>query len=227
MKNKAGAFFSDQKQAVVFSAVLSIFLNILVTKIMLMVNPALDAQKDASMINKVFFAVLAVVFGLLVWKTPIAFSLKSLRTGDRRQFRHEMLEAAVVSLVLIAGMIVWRLILNGSDPAAAARPFFGLYLGVHGRWFYPFSCILQEWFIKGFMQENFRSLHPVENKHFTIAVNSIFFAILHMNYPLYYLLGAGLLCFGTGYLYERDRNIWGSTLIHFVIGFMPRALGLK
>ncbi len=67
------------------------------------------------------------------------------------------------------------------------------------------------------MQENFRSLSPNGNKH----------AAMNMNYPLYYLIGAGILCIGTGYLYERDRNIWGSSLIHFVIGFMPRALGLK
>ena len=28
-------------------------------------------------------------------------------------------------------------------------------------------------------------------------------------------------------MYERDKNIWGTVLIHFVVGFMPRALGLK
>lgn len=47
-----------------------------------------------------------------------------------------------------------------------------------------------------------------------------------MNFQLYYLLGAGLLCMLTGYLYERDGNIWGAVLIHLTVGFMPRALGL-
>lgn len=28
-------------------------------------------------------------------------------------------------------------------------------------------------------------------------------------------------------MYERDKNLWGTVLIHFVVGFMPRALGLK
>ena len=87
--------------------------------------------------------------------------------------------------------------------------------------------VAQEFFIKGVMQENFRSLKTPENKHLTIWINGIFFMILHMNYPVYYLICAGLLCIITGYLYERDKNIWGSTLIHFVVGFMPRALGLK
>ena len=226
MKKEKNTFL-DQKRTVVLAALTAILLNILVTKIMLLTNPALDAQRDASMINKVYFAVVAVFFVLLIWKTPMTFSLNALKTGEKKKFRREMLEAAVISLILIAGMIVWRLILNGKDPEAVGRPFFGLYLGIHGRWFYPISAVLQELFIKGLIQENFRSLSPDENRHFTVAVNGIFFAVLHMNYPLYYLIGAGLLCIGTGYLYERDRNIWGSSLIHFVIGFMPRALGLK
>ena len=223
MMKKEKNTFLDQKRTVVLASLTAILLNILVTKIMLLANPALDA----SMINKVYFAVIAVFFVLLIWKTPMTFSLNALKTGEKKKFRREMLEAAVISLILIAGMIVWRLILNGKDPEAAGRPFFGLYLGIHGRWFYPISAVLQELFIKGLIQENFCSLSPDENRHFTVAVNGIFFAILHMNYPLYYLIGAGLLCIGTGYLYERDRNIWGSSLIHFVIGFMPRALGLK
>ena len=59
-----------------------------------------------------------------------------------------------------------------------------------------------------------------------MVLTGLFFAVLHMNYQLYYLLGAGLLCMLTGYLYERDGNIWGAVLIHLTVGFMPRALGL-
>ncbi|MBP5260873.1 MAG: CPBP family intramembrane metalloprotease [Clostridiales bacterium] len=227
MTGKGSNTFKDQKTAVVFAAFTAILINILVTKIMILINPSLDAHQDANMINKVVFAVLAVFFIFLIWKTPMKFELDALKVKDKKKFTREMIEAVVISLILIAGMIVWRLILNRSNPEIEARPVFGLYLGIHGRWFYPFSAVLQELFIKALMQENFRSLSQNGNKHFTVAVNGIFFAAMHMNYPLYYLIGAGLLCIGTGYLYERDRNIWGSSLIHFVIGFMPRALGLK
>ena len=218
---------TDKKTAVVFAAFAAILLNIIVTKIVVLVNPSLDAHRDANMINKIVFAVLAVFFVLLIWKTPMKLELSSIKIKDKKAFTREMIEAVVISLILIVGMIVWRLYLNKTDPEAAARPIFGLYLWTHGRWFYPISAVLQELFIKALMQENFRSLSPNGNKHITVAVNGIFFAAMHMNYPLYYLIGAGILCIGTGYLYERDRNIWGSSLIHFVIGFMPRALGLK
>ncbi len=59
----------------------------------------------------------------------------------------------------------------------------------------------------------------------TAWITSVFF-ILHMQYALYYMTGALLLCLVTGILYEKDRNIWGSILIHFAIGFMPRCLGV-
>lgn len=227
MTEKRSHIIKDQKITVVLAAFMAILLNILVTKIMILINPSLDAHQDANMINKVVFAVLAVFFVIVMWKTPMKLELNALKVSDRSKFTREMLEAAVISLILIGGMIAWRLFLNRTDPEAAARPVFGLYLGIHGRWFYPISAVLQELFIKGLMQENFRSLSPDKNKHFTVVINGIFFAAMHMNYPLYYLIGAGILCIGTGYLYERDRNIWGSSLIHFVIGFMPRALGLK
>lgn len=227
MTAKSSKTILDQKTAVVFAAFTAILLNVLVTKVMVIINPSLDAHQDANMINKVVFAVLALFFIFLIWTTPMKFELDALMIKDKKKFTREMAEAAVISLILIAGMIGWRLFLNRSDPEVASRPAFGLYLMIHGRWFYPVSAVLQELFIKALMQENFRSLSKDGNRHFTVVINGIFFAAMHMNYPLYYLIGAGLLCIGTGYLYERDRNIWGSSLIHFVIGFMPRALGLK
>ncbi|MBQ9008873.1 MAG: CPBP family intramembrane metalloprotease [Clostridia bacterium] len=217
----------DQRQTVTAIALIAILLNILVTKVMLQLNPALDAQNDASLINKIYFVILGVAFVFLLWKGPLKMRWDALKPGSKKEFLREMAQAAGISAALIVLMILCRLILNAKNPEVNARPFFGLYLGIHGRWFYPFSAVLQELVIKGLMQDNFRCLSPDGNRHFTVMVNAIFFACLHMNFPLYYLIGAGILCAGTGYLYERDRNIWGSALIHFVIGFMPRALGLK
>ena len=220
-------FSLSQQTTMVLLFLVAIFVNVLTTKIVMMFTPDSTVEAEASRINKYFFGALGVLLLLALWKTPLRISWAALKTGSRDAFRREMLEAAGISLILIIAMVVWRLILNSRDADAAARPWFGLYLGTHGRWFYPFSSILQELLIKALVQENVRSLAPNGNRHMTAGLTGLFFAILHMNYPLYYLLGAGLLCYGTAYLYERDQNIWGSSLIHFVIGFMPRALGLK
>jgi len=225
MNRKEG--FLSQQLTVMLLFLVAVFLNVLVTKVVMMFTPGSTVQAEASRITKYFFAALIVLLVPALWKTPLQIRWAALKAGNLGSFGREMLEAAGISLVLIAVMVVYRLILNGRDAETATRPWFGLYLNTHGRWFYPFSAVFQEFLIKAVMQENVRSLVPDGNRHLTAVMIGLFFASLHMNYPLYYLLGAGLLCFGTAYLYERDRNIWGSVLIHFVIGFMPRALGLK
>ena len=60
----------------------------------------------------------------------------------------------------------------------------------------------------------------------TALITVMFSFVLHIQYPLYHLTGAFLLCFFTGLLYERDRNIWGAVLIHFAIDFLPRCFGI-
>ena len=109
---------------------------------------------------------------------------------------------------------------------------------MHTRWLYPVSIVFQEFFIKAFTQENIgialRSVGAAEEKNglnrtqtvLTAVITAMFFFVLHLQYPLYYMTGAFLLCFVTGLLYERDRNIWGAVMIHFAIGFLPRCFGV-
>jgi len=216
------------RQVTVIFVLLFMILSLVVTtKVIMMVSPGITVEAKASTINKYFFGVMTPFLLLILFKTPMTCRWEALKAGDQKAFRREMLQAAGISAVLIAIMIAARLIMNARNPEIAARPFFGLYLNVHGRWFYPLSVVVQELMIKALMQENIRCLVPNENRHFTAILTGLFFAVLHMNYPLYYLLFAGVLCFGTAYMYERDGNIWGAVLIHFVVGFLPRAFGLK
>lgn len=216
----------DAKSALVMMILAALFLDVIVTKAVILIKPDMDPWRNASEINKVYMGPLAVLIILFWLKTPLVIRWSALKIPPARKFAREMLEAACVSLLLILGMIGIRLWMNAHDPAAAARPWFGLYLHIHGRWFYLFSVVLQEIMIKAFTQENIRLLNTSGNRHVTMVLTGLFFAVLHMNFQLYYLLGAGLLCMLTGYLYERDGNIWGAVLIHLTVGFMPRALGL-
>ena len=204
----------------------ALFLEIVVTKALFLIWPEREAGWSASDINKFYMPAVALLAILFWLKTPLVIRWSALKIPSSRKFAREMLEAACVSVILILGLIGIRLWMNAHDPAAAARPWFGLYLHIHGRWFYLFSVVLQEIMIKAFTQENIRLLNTSGNRHVTMVLTGLFFAVLHMNFQLYYLIGAGLLCMLTGYLYERDGNIWGSALIHLTIGFMPRALGL-
>ena len=128
--------------------------------------------------------------------------------------------------------------MNARNPAYRRIPLFGLYLNVHTRWLYPVSIVFQEFFIKAFTQENIgialcgpgadgRPSEPNRTQAvLSSLITAMFFFVLHIQFPLYYMTGAFLLCFFTGLLYERDRNIWGPVMIHIAIGFLPRCFGI-
>ena len=218
--------WADAKSALIMMLLGALFLEIVVTKTVILIRPDMDPWRNASEINKIYMGALAILVILFWLKTPLVIRWAALKIPSPRKFAREMLQAACVSLILLLAMIGIRLWMNAHDPDAAARPWFGLYLYIHGRWFYLFSVILQEIMVKAIIQENIRLVNATGNRHVTVILTGLFFAVLHMNFQLYYLIGAGLLCMLTGYLYERDGNIWGSVLIHLTLGFMPRALGL-
>ncbi len=216
----------DHKSSLNLLLLGALFLEIIVTKVVILIRPDMDPWGNASDINKFYMASMALLVIPLWLKTPLVIHWGALRFPKGKKLRREILETLGISAVLVLGMIGIRLWMNAHDPEAAARPWFGLYLNIHGRWFYPFSAILQELLVKALVQENIRRVNPSASIHRIVLLTGLFFAVLHMNYPLYYLLGAGLMCALTGYLYERDGNLWGSVVIHFILGFLPRALGL-
>ena len=57
-------------------------------------------------------------------------------------------------------------------------------------------------------------------------MTALFFFVLHMGYNLPMMFGAAVLCVVTGYLYEKNKSVYGSILIHFIIGFVPKIIGV-
>ena len=143
------------------------------------------------------------------------------------RFKKDMLISGIMTAALIVILIAIKFVANRFDPEIEARPWFGgLYLGTYMRWFYPISAILQEMFVKGVVEDNITDSCPKYNKHFTVWVTSLFFFVLHMGYDIPMMFGAAILCAATGYLYEKTKSVYGSTLIHLVIGFVPKMLGV-
>jgi len=145
---------------------------------------------------------------------------------EKKKLMNDLLISGIMSVALIGILFVIRLVQNQIDPEIAARPWFGLYLGTYMRWFYPFSAILQELFVKGIVEDNITASCKKYNKHFSVWMTALFFFVLHMGYELPMMFGAAVLCVVTGYLYEKNKSVWGSILIHFVIGFVPKIIGV-
>ena len=193
--------------------------------------------------SKILGVILITEMVLFARLTPMKCNWAAFR-ADREDLKRSLPVCIVISLIIVAALIAFKLYLNTRNPLYREIPYFGLYLNVHTRWLYPFSIIFQEFFIKAFVQDNIgialrgcsqtdfpdalRSHVHVNTRQalLTAWITAVFFFILHLQYALYYMTGALLLCFVTGILYEKNRNIWGAVLIHFAIGFMPRCLGV-
>ena len=235
MKNRGKSI--NHTQAVFLYLMLTVTLHILGLKI----NGAIKGSDLISAYiyygSKILGAILVSEMVLLICFTPMKINRLALRCSVKENGKSLVL-CAVIALLIVAALVGFRLYMNTKNPAYREIPLFGLYLNVHTRWLYPVSIVFQEFFIKAFTQENIgialRNIGPEEklgerNKIQTVLtafITAMFFFVLHIQFPLYYMTGAFLLCFFTGLLYERDRNIWGAVMIHFAIGFLPRCFGI-
>lgn len=171
-----------------------------------------------------YLVVLTVIFAVF---TRFKIHFECLNPGKER-VKKDLIISAIISAILIGGLCVVRVVQNFFFPEIAARPWFGsLYLGTYMRWFYPISAVLQEIFVKGVVEDNISASCKKYNKHFSVWMTALFFFVLHMGYELPMMFGAAILCALTGYLYEKNKSVWGSILIHFVIGFMPKIIGVS
>ena len=152
------------------------------------------------------------------------------RTGffaSRAEIRRTLIRCGCICIGIILCFVIARLVMSHYDERIKSRPWFYPYFSIHMRWLYPFTAVLQEFFAKGVIQENLKRLFGKEHTTLAIFACALTFSVFHIGYSLYFMLGAALLSFVTGFIYEKDRSIWGCVMIHFCLGFLPRAMGLK
>ncbi len=106
--------------------------------------------------SKILGAVLVTEMVLLSRLTPMKCRWEALRAG-RDDLRRFLPVCIALSLIIVAALFAFRLYLNAKNPLYREIPYFGLYLGVHTRWLYPFSIVFQEFFIKAFVQDSIRT----------------------------------------------------------------------
>ena len=169
-----------------------------------------------------YLLVLSIIFAVF---TKFKIHFECFKPGKER-LKKDLIVAGIMSVIMVAALFIIRLVQNQLFPEIAARPWFGLYLGTYMRWFYPISAVLQELFVKGIVEDNITASCKKYNRHFSVWMTALFFFVLHMGYDLPMMFGAAVLCVVTGYLYEKTKSVYGSIIIHFVIGFVPKIIGV-
>ena len=173
-------------------------------------------------IMECYLLILSIIFAVF---TRFKIHFECFKPG-RERLKKDLIIAGVMSAIMLVALVIIRLVQNQLFPEIAARPWFGLYLTTYMRWFYPISAVLQELFVKGIVEDNITASCKKYNKHFSIWMTALFFFVLHMGYGLPMMFGAAVLCVVTGYLYESTKSVYGSIIIHLVIGFVPKIIGV-
>lgn len=183
-----------------------------------------DAQSQVfSRITEGIMLIFAVMFALRTTFVQPWFGLKTEKSDHKRT----ALTCLWLAVGIIALFILARLVLEQFSAEVAERPFFRTYLNIKHRRYYLISVLVQEILAKGVLQYGIEITMPEDKWYIALPVSALVFGMLHIYHSLYYILGAIGLALISGILYHRQKNIWSSFVLHFLIAFLPRCFGLK
>lgn len=103
----------------------------------------------------------------------------------------------------------------------------GYFMGgsLHGAYIYIFTAFIQEFLARGVIQKSVKSLmHVKYQTPFSIFLTSLLFSLMHLPFGFYFMLGAFLLSCALGIIFERQRDIWGCTILHWACGYLAMCL---
>ena len=134
----------------------------------------------------------------------------------------------IISFLVIAALIAAKLIiLNVSSGFFSAdAPFWNWNIGLYSWISYVFTCMIQEFLARSMIYGSIKKMF--DSKHSVVAaliLSSLLFGAVHVAHGFMYMSTAIVLLGSLGGLYEKHRNIWGVTIIHYVLGQAACCLG--
>jgi len=137
---------------------------------------------------------------------------------SNKNMKPTLIRAGLISAAAIVLMLAVKLITQPHQPVVNWALFDALYI---------LTSVLQEFLARGFLVTTLVSINTSKNsKLIAVICSSLLFTSLHLYYGFFFMVGAGLLSVLLGYCYLKDENIWGVSIIHFVIGTAGIMLGI-
>ena len=106
-------------------------------------------------------------------------------------------------------------------------PFFDIRKFGYRQIAYIFTAGIQEFLARSVMQANIKRI--VDSPHNTviaIVLSSLIFAALHIHLGFIFMIGAAILASLEGILYEKQQNLLGVWIVHWVFGVSGTLLSL-
>lgn len=136
--------------------------------------------------------------------------------------------ALAISAAVVVCLITIKLLVLRISPTffADGTPFWNWDLGLYSWLSYGFTCTLQEFLARSMIHGSIRRIFI--GRHgllISILLSSLLFSAVHVAHGFLYMSAAFVLMSLLGGLYEKQHNIWGVTIIHFVLGHTACCLG--
>lgn len=165
-------------------------------------------------------------FSIIIYqRTDFSFEELGLKIKD---YKNTFLPAIVISFSLVALLMAAKLVVLRFAPGffPAGAPFWNWNIGIYGWVGYVFSCIIQEFLARSMLYGSIRKMF--DGKYAVaaaIVLSTLLFGAVHLGHGFMYMAGAMILLGSLGGLYEKQRNIWGVAIIHYVMGEAATCLG--
>jgi membrane protease YdiL (CAAX protease family) len=208
--------------SVVFSCVTAcvcLYLLVLATLEFLKINA------PTMMLTQVINAMVFVAACIIYKKTDF--------TTDELGLKLYRPKKTIGSSVLLSGLVVAalmgaKLVILKVAPGffAADAPFWNWNLGLYSWISYVFTCIIQEFLARSMIYGSIKKMF--DGKHaviVSILLSSLLFGAVHIAHGFVYMTAAMILLGALGGLYEKQKSIWGVTIIHYVLGEAAACLG--
>ena len=208
--------------SVVFSCVIacvSLYLLILATLDFLKLD--VPTKFLTQVINAMVF-----VFAIIIYKKT-DFTVEELGLKIQKP-KQTFGGAIIISVILVGLLMLAKLVVLKLSPTFFSEdaPFWNWDLGLYAWVSYVFTCIIQEFLARSMIYGSIRKMF--DGKHATIIavlLSSLLFGAVHIAHGFVYMVSAIVLLGALGGVYEKQRNIWGVAIIHYVLGQAAGCLG--
>ena len=185
----------------------------------------LKINVPTKMLTQVINAMVFVIGVIIYRKTDFSFDELGLKLVKPK---HTFGSAIIVSLGIVALLVLAKLIILQVSPGFFAEntPFWNWDIGLYSWVSYIFTCIIQEFLARSMIYTSIRKMFDGKKSAiFAIVLSSLLFGAVHIAHGFMYMIASIILLGSLGGLYEKQRNIWGVAIIHYILGQAACCLG--
>ena len=145
-----------------------------------------------------------------------------------RNYKQTFISAGVISISIVLILSLLKLIMLQISPDffSAGTSFWNWNIGLYSWISYIFTSIIQEFLARSMIYGSIRKIFDGKKGFIpSVILSSLLFGAVHIAHGFLYMIAAVVLLGLLGGLYEKQRNIWGVAIIHYILGQAACCLG--